>query len=180
VAPPDARTDAELIDAANAGDVAAFEALYARHRAWVLRVARRYVRDDAVAADVLQETFLYLLGKFPGFVLTARLTTFLYPVIRNNALAARRKGRRELQADVPAKNEPTAIASHADTDDLAALLQHLPEAHREVLLMRYVDDLTPTEIAAVLEIPVGTVKSRLFSAVEKLRANPRVRRYWDA
>ncbi|HEX5047019.1 MAG TPA: sigma factor, partial [Gammaproteobacteria bacterium] len=87
----DPRSDDELVAACNVGDAdeatRAFEALYRRHRDFVLRVARRFTRDRELALDALQETFAYLLRKFPpagsGLVLTARLQTLLYPVAKN-------------------------------------------------------------------------------------------------
>src|SRR5438093_11805475 len=109
----DARTDLELIAAINAGDAAAFEALYFRYRDWVAGLAYRFTGDSDAALDVLQETFLYFLRKFPGFRLTANLKTFLYPAVRNLSIAARRKAQRyqateaELrQIDATAAPEP--------------------------------------------------------------------------
>ncbi|HEY2329127.1 MAG TPA: sigma factor, partial [Verrucomicrobiae bacterium] len=77
------RTDLELIAAINGGDTSAFEVLYLRYRDWVTGLAHRFTEDNDLALDVLQETFLYFLKKFPGFVLTAQLKTFLYPVVKN-------------------------------------------------------------------------------------------------
>jgi RNA polymerase sigma-70 factor (ECF subfamily) len=178
VPPTDPRSDEQLIAAANAGDPAAFEALYLRYRDWVLRLACRFTGDHDAALDVLQETFLYFLRKFPGFHLTARLTTFLYPAVRNLALADRRKRNRAgdpapLDA-LPAPPSPPPGVH----DDLQAVLAILPDLHREVLLMRCVDDLSLAEIAAALGVPLGTVKSRLHAALERLRADPRAARYF--
>ena len=90
MAAEDPRSDGQLIDAINrgahgGGARAAFEVLYRRHRDWVVSLAYRFTgnRDDAL--DVMQETFIYLLGKFPGLALTAKLTTFLYPVVKHIA-----------------------------------------------------------------------------------------------
>jgi RNA polymerase sigma-70 factor (ECF subfamily) len=77
----DERTDLELIAAANAGDAEAFERLYFRYRDWVVNLAFRFTADREMALDILQETFLYLLKKFPGFVLTCQMKSFLYPVV---------------------------------------------------------------------------------------------------
>ena len=77
--------------ALNGGEAAAFEAIYFRYRDWVARLAQRICGNENDALDVVQETFLYLHRKFPGFVLSARLTTFLYPVVRHLAQAIRRK-----------------------------------------------------------------------------------------
>ena len=92
----DARTDLELVAAVNRGDAAAFEALYIRYRDWVVSLAHRFTGDPDLALDVLQETFLYFLKRFPGFHLTAQLKTFLYPAVRNLSIAARRKAARRV------------------------------------------------------------------------------------
>ncbi len=79
--------DLELVAAANRGEVEAFEALYRRYRDWVVSLAYRYTRDRELSLDVLQETFLYVLGKFPGFELRSEMKTFLYPTVRHLSVA---------------------------------------------------------------------------------------------
>src|SRR3989304_755051 len=91
---PDSTSDQQLIAAINAGDAAAFETLYLRHRDWVVNLAHRFTDSEDLALDVMQETFLYFLKKFPGFRLTANLKTFLYPAVKNLSIAARRKAGR--------------------------------------------------------------------------------------
>jgi RNA polymerase sigma-70 factor (ECF subfamily) len=175
----DPRSDPELVEATNRGDPAAFEALYLRHRDWAVRLARRFTGNREDALDVLQETFAYWLRKFPGFHLTASVTTFLYPVVKNLSLGVRRKAKRFAPDDavldtVPAPSQE-ASASRAD---LAAVLSSLPEAHRETLLMRFVDGMSLDQIAAALGIPLGTVKSRLHNALRTLREDARTRAYF--
>jgi RNA polymerase sigma-70 factor (ECF subfamily) len=170
--------DAELIAAINQGSHAAFETLYRRHRDWTVNLAFRFTGDEALALDVMQETFLYLLRKFPGFELRASLRTFLYPAVRNLSIAARRKAGRCQAAD--AENEILANLPAPETgvaldDDLAAVLENLPAKQREVLLLRFVDGFSLEEIADALEIPLGTVKSRLHNALKTLRDDPRTR-----
>ena len=98
--PNDSRTDLQLVDALNGGETGAFDVLYFRHRDWVMRLALRLTlrftghHDDAL--DVLQETFAYFVRRFPGFELTAALTTFLYPAVKNFSIAARRKRQRSV------------------------------------------------------------------------------------
>src|SRR5215471_2912151 len=87
----DKLSDNELVDAINEGDEAAFETLYYRYRDWAVHLAFRWTGNRDLALDVLQETFFSFAKRFPGFRLTARLQTFLYPVIRNIAVSARRK-----------------------------------------------------------------------------------------
>lgn len=84
--PIDDRSDEALVAALNAGDTSAFDAVYYRYRDWVVRLAYRFTANNEDALDELQETFAYLFRKFPGFVLTARMTTFLYPVVKNLSL----------------------------------------------------------------------------------------------
>lgn len=177
---PDPRSDKALIEAANEGDASAFETLYYRYRDWVAGLAYRFTghRDDAL--DVLQDMFVYLLKKFPGFHLTASMTTFLYPVVKNLSISAGRKRRRfsvgdEILADTAA---PEPQPKGASRSELAVVMRSLPESQREVLLMRFVDAMSLREIAEALNIPVGTVKSRLHNALKTLRDDERTRRYF--
>lgn len=177
----DPRTDHDLIAAINLGDAGAFEALYRRHRNWVVNLAYRFTGDHALALDVFQETFLYFLRKFPGFTLTCKFRSFLYPAVRNLALAARRKAERLQSADgeLPEIEAPApAPTGNTTRDQLAAVVSALPEAHREVLLLRFVDGLSLNEIADALEIPLGTVKSRLHNALETLRRDERTKEFF--
>jgi len=178
----DPRTDQDLVRALNAGDASAFDGLYFRYRDWVVRLAHRFTGHDDDALDVLQDTFAYVFRKFPGFRLTASMTTFLYPVVKNLSIAARRKRQRMAGADETVlqnlPQRPTAGARDA-RPELAHVLSDLPEAQREVLLMRFVDDMTLAEIAAALNIPEGTVKSRLHNALAALRHDERVKQYFE-
>jgi RNA polymerase sigma-70 factor (ECF subfamily) len=173
-APNDNRTDLQLVEALNSGDTSAFDALYFRHRDWVVRLAERFTGHHDDALDVLQETFAYLARKFPGFALTSTLTTFLYPAVRNYSIAARRKRQRAVNdnqdalAFIPGNPESQSRA----TNDLPRTLSALSESHREILLMRFVDDMTQPEIAVALDIPLGTVKSRLHHALLAIKQSP--------
>ena len=102
----DPRSDETLVKICNQGHpraAAAFEALYLRHKDYVLRVALRFTLDIDTALDVLQDTFVQLLRRFPptgeGITLTARLTTLLYPIAKNTAISAARKAGRFPVAD---------------------------------------------------------------------------------
>jgi RNA polymerase sigma-70 factor, ECF subfamily len=177
----DQRTDIELIDAINRGDADAFDALYFRYRDWVASLAVRFTRNHADALDVLQETFSYLLKKFPGFKLTSAMKTFLYPVVKNNSLTLLRKRGREVSNEqaidaTPATDQPVG---HNPREDLAAVVAILPEAQREVLLMRFVDDMTLQEIADALNAPLGTAKSRLHHGLKTLREDEGTRGYFE-
>jgi RNA polymerase sigma-70 factor, ECF subfamily len=178
----DLRTDQQLIAAINAGDATAFEVLYFRHRDWVVNLACRLTGNEDLALDVMQETFLYLLRKFPGFRLTANLKTFLYPAVKNLSIAARRKAGRYQSTEAEQQfleQVPAANALPNQTTDLAAALANLSAEHREVLLLRHVDALALAEIAEAVGIPLGTVKSRLHNALEFLRHDQRAKQFFE-
>ena len=164
--------DRELVLAAAAGDARAFEALYRRHRDYVLRLAGRFGLGEQDALDVLQETFLYVCRKLPDLELRASFTTFLYPAVKH--LCLKRKG--FLARFLPwgglfggAEGVPEAAVDPAPGGDLSRLLALLPAGQREVVLLRFVDGMDLAEIAAALGVPAGTVKSRLHNALKFLR-----------
>ncbi len=178
----DSLTDLQIVNALNGGDADAFEVLYFRHRAWVVNLAYRFTDSEDLALDVMQETFLYLLRKFPGFRLTANLKTFLYPAVRNLSIAARRKAARvqSTEAEQQVIEQTPAPESLAlANSDLAAALANLSLEHREVLLLRFVDDLPLAEIAEAVDVPLGTVKSRLHNALEALKQDKRAREFFE-
>lgn len=175
----EAPSDRDLVERANRGDETAFEELYHRHKTWVVRLARRYTRDDDLALDALQEVFAYLLRKIPGLVLTAAFRTFLFPVVKNTALNARKRATRAAGEDAASEELEAAAPQDDPADDLDHLLGGLADGQRDVVLLRFVDGLSLQEVAETLAIPVGTVKSRLHNALETLRGDPRTRRYWE-
>ena len=163
----DNRNDLQLVDALNKGDSSAFDVLYFRHRDWVMRLAMRFTANHDDALDVLQETFAYLVRKFPGFVLTSALTTFLYPAVKNFSIAVRRKRERSMNDMQEVLSSIGAAESQesSNRDEITQALSALTESHREILLMRFVDDMTQPEIATAMNVPLGTVKSRLHHAL---------------
>jgi len=183
----DQRSDAELVDVCNHGGAReatkAFNSLYIRHKDYVVHVALRFVADPDSALDVLQETFSYLLRKFPpagqGLQLSAKLTSLLYPVAKNCAITLARKSARfpssdDLQPDdLPADH----VSEHRD---IAAALRGLSDDRREVITLRFVDDLSLQEIADTLQIPIGTVKSRLHLGIRQLRDTPETKKFFDS
>lgn len=114
-----------------------------------------------------------------GFVLTARLSTFLYPVVKNLSLAARRK-RQKHTGDQPVPDAPSRASPDPEQtrQDLHEALAGLSELHREAILMRFVDDMSIPEIADALGVPEGTIKSRLHHAVAALRSDPKIKRFF--
>jgi len=174
------KSDQELIEAINKGQADAFEVLYYRYHDWVFNLAWRFTgsRDDAL--DVMQETFAYLLKKFPGFKLTASMTTFFYPVVKHISLNIKKKNLKFSTEKYVFDEfiDPKANTKDTYPKDLAAVLGILPAELREILLMKYVDEMSQEEIAQALNIPIGTVKSRLYRALQILRENEKTQSYF--
>jgi RNA polymerase sigma-70 factor (ECF subfamily) len=155
-------SDRDLLDAFRRGDSAAFETLYRRHRDWAAGLANRICGNREDALDVLQETFAYVAQRAATLELRAGFRTFLYPVVKHRSID-RKRARRSLPTG-PEPEAPTSVEGAID-----AYLKQLGEDHAEVVQMRFADGLTLEEIAEALEIPLGTVKSRLHHALEILR-----------
>lgn len=161
----DGRKDEELARAWRDGDPSAFDEIYRRYHEWVAALAFRFTRNREDALDVLQDTFAYLHRKRAAFELRSQMKTFLYPVVKHLAVSRARLSRR--QAPLDPRLDPAAPAGKPD--DVADLLSGLTDVQQEVVLMRFVDGLDLQAIADALDVPLGTVKSRLHSALEILR-----------
>lgn len=170
--PDDHRSDELLIERAGKGDEGAFEALYLRHRGYVLSLAARFGLPADDAQDVLQEVFMKVLGLLPGLTLTAKFTTFLYPVVKHLCIRRRRRDSRLVLFPDPSSMSdlfPVVPGGEPDLASVAHTIAGLPDHHREVLVLRFVDEFSLEEIAQALLIPLGTVKSRLHNALNSLR-----------
>jgi RNA polymerase sigma-70 factor (ECF subfamily) len=174
--PPDAG-DLELIARLNRGDTAAFAPLYERYRGWVLRLAIRRLGDSDEALDIMQETFLRLFARFPGFELTSAMATFLYPIVDKLCQRRRVQSHRTVSFDENAPPAPElATPVHSRSGELASLLAHLTTEQNELLSLRFADDMSLPHLAERFDVPVGTVKSRLHYALGALRQKAAVRR----
>jgi len=155
-----------LVARANRGEAAALETLYRETRDWVLGLAHRLTGNPADALDVMQETFLWFFGRFPGFKLTSSLRSFLYPVVKHQAIAIARRRRH----DAPAAPELGWTLPGEEHGDFHRMLAVLPAEQRDVVTLRFGLDFKLEEIAEALAIPLGTVKSRLHNALKVLLA----------
>lgn len=157
---------------ARAGDVAAFGALVRRHQERVFRFLHRMLDAREEAMELTQDVFVKAWQALPGWRPEARFSTWLLQIARNAALDQLRR-RRLIQfaplddgLDV-ADTAPGPEARYASRQRQALLenaLQQIAAEHREILLLREVEDLSYGELAAVLGIAEGTVKSRLARA----------------
>lgn len=161
----DDRSDEDLADAAARGDGAALEALLARHVDRVYAVCRRVLANHDDALDAAQDALLTVSRRIDRYDRQARFTTWLYRVATNAAIdEARRRNRRPIASDALPDATGTDRAVEdlvADRIDVDAALAGLAPEFRAAVALRDLADLDYAEIAAVLDIPPGTVRSRI-------------------
>src|SRR3954470_17660386 len=175
--------DDQLVQAALAGDLTAFESLVERHREVVLRVAARIVGDED-AEDVAQDAFLRAFHRLERWRGAAPFRTWLLHIAHNSAIDAVSSRRAaslpldETALELPDADARTPAARLERDERLRRLdikLKALSPPHRTVLVLRDVEGLTYDEIAAVADMPLGSVKARLHRAraefVDALRHN---------
>jgi RNA polymerase sigma-70 factor, ECF subfamily len=157
--------DADLAAAAASGDRGALDTLLARHVDRIHAVCRRILGNDHDALDATQEALLAVargIGSFDG---RAQFSTWCYRIATNAALdETRRRNRRPRPAEsLPevASGDPPTDERVADVLDVDAALARLPEEQRVAVVLRDLAGLDYAEIAAVLGIPPGTVRSRI-------------------
>lgn len=173
--------DAALISRAQGGDTKAFGQLFARHQGTVSRIVYRMIGPSADVEDVVQEVFLNVYRSLPSFRGESKFSTWLYRLATNVTRMHLRRGRsrpRFADVDVPeTRNDgappetPYVQVERADrVRALYRLLDRLSEKKREVLVLHDLEGVPAKEIAVTLEIPVLTVRTRLFYARKELYA----------
>ena len=168
--------DAALMLAAKKGDDRAFEALVLKHQRPLMNFFRRLGVNTNDAEDLAQQTFIKIYRNRKTYTPSAKFTTWLYLVARQvrvdeiRAAARREKIRLAVKAEVDAEEAmPRRTPQFGLRDDLQSALDRLDEAHRAVVVLGMVQELPYQEVAEILGIPVGTVKSRMFNALKLLR-----------
>jgi len=166
----------ELVTKAQSGDRNAFSELIRTHAQGVLNVIYRMCGDMQVAEDAAQETFIQAWLRLPSYRPRASLRNWLYRIAVNTAIDMLRKEKRILPGAVEDLNltysgpGPEAlVASSERTEIVQEAVLALPDASRAVLVLREYESLSYAEIASVLDIPLGTVMSRLNYARSQLR-----------
>jgi len=170
-------SDESLMALVSQGDTGAFTRLYERHKDGLLNFCYRMLRNWEDAGDIFQEAFRYLHMHAATYRPTAKFTTYLFHIARNMCIDVLRRRKRwnlqQLDARVDLLDETPGAAPPLDPGELEAkikgAMEELSEPYREVVHLRVVEDLAYEEIAKVLEVPVGTVKSRLHAGLGQLR-----------
>ena len=151
------------------GQMQQVEALYRSHAPALLKYLRRNFGSYASADDLLQETFLRWLRRTGEQQLTESPRAFLFGIARHVGLTALRRAKQSRTQPIGEVAAAPCIESDEDLRRMRLVIAELPEQIRETLELRLRDELSYEEIAAVLEIPLGTVRSRLHTALRLLR-----------
>jgi RNA polymerase sigma factor (sigma-70 family) len=166
----------EQIQAIKDGDKAAFKLLYQTYGGALLQIAKRVVVSEEAARDVLQDAIVKIWQHFPEYDPTkGRLFTWLARIVQNTALDALKK--KNLKYEIQAsqnivdsfENEGVSEAHNPDTLDVQKHVNQLPQAHQTLLNLVYFGGYTHQEAAETLGIPLGTVKTRIRSAMLELK-----------
>ncbi|HZU24470.1 MAG TPA: sigma-70 family RNA polymerase sigma factor [Bryobacteraceae bacterium] len=157
---------------AAAGDKSAFAAIVREYQSMVYSVGLHYLRNAALAEEIAQDVFLDLYRNLRSVESGAHLVWWLRRVTVNRCIDRGRKRAWRAEVALEKVAEPASARVEQDpmaSDALRRLVAALPEHQRAIVILRFQEDLDPTEIARVLEMPVNTVKSRLHRALGMLR-----------
>jgi RNA polymerase sigma-70 factor, ECF subfamily len=181
VSPATEQDDLQLVTASKSGDQDAFAQLVQRYQRHVFNLVYRMLQQYEEANEITQETFLAAWQGLPAFRGDARFSTWLYRIAYNCCLKQleQRKRDKALQAALQAEqalegaNKDKRPDVELDARDRQALirehLSHLPAKYRIVLILRHLQDKTYEEMAEILTIPIGTIKTHLFRARNLLK-----------
>jgi len=186
----DREVDQQLVERAQSGDKHAFELLVAKYQRRLGRLISRFVRDAAEAEDVTQDAFIKAYRALPAFRGDSAFYTWLYRIgintAKNHLLALGRRAptTTEFDSEEAEGFEDAALLHEVSTpenelmskqvvDVVNSSLQQLPDDLRVALTLREIEGLSYEEIAAVMNCPVGTVRSRIFRAREAVAVNLR-------
>jgi RNA polymerase sigma-70 factor (ECF subfamily) len=172
-----AATDEVLIARIAQGDRLAMQVLYGRHHVRVFRFGLRLVRNEQIAEDLISEVFLDVwrqAGKFEG---RSAVSTWLLAITRFKALSALRR-RKDAELDDEAANaiedssdDPEVSVQKKDTSEaLRKCLTSLSAEHREIVDLVYYHEKSVAEVAQIVGVPEGTIKTRMFHARNRMSA----------
>jgi len=186
----DREVDQQLVERAQRGDKHAFELLVVKYQRRLGRLISRFVRNAAEAEDLTQEAFIKAYRALPAFRGDSAFYTWLYRIgintAKNHLLAQGRKAPTSTPFDTEEAEDfedasllhevatpENELMSKQVVDVVNASLQQLPEDLRTALTLREIEGLSYEEIAAVMDCPIGTVRSRIFRAREVVATNLR-------
>lgn len=174
-APSRVDPDLPLVERFRAGERAAFDELVRRHQKSIWRIARRYLKNDADASDVAQQTFVRAFRALEGFRGAASVRSWLYRIAINLALNHLRDRAREQPAEIAdsritrAATGPAHLIADEDAARLRAAIAELPPKQKMVLELRVFDELSFREVAELADCTENAAKVNFHYAVKRLK-----------
>jgi RNA polymerase sigma-70 factor, ECF subfamily len=176
-------SDFELVQGSRRGDHQAFEALVQRYEARIRRLAFAFVRDESLAEDVAQDTFLQALRRIDSLKQATSVRSWLFSIAVNRARDELRRRARWAPGDFGSDAEQGPVATDQSGEErvmqlqlrghLRRVIDELPDRYRVPLLLKEVEEMTYAEIARTLGIPMGTAQIRIHRARLRLRESLR-------
>jgi RNA polymerase sigma-70 factor (ECF subfamily) len=172
------REDRELVARVRDGDIGALGELYKRHKTKVYRTATAITHDERMAEDILQEVFLRVNRYADSFDQTQPFEPWLYRITVNLSYSWVNRAKRWVsffqdaieRLRAPSGRDPESLTEARERREcLGRAIDGLPDSHRIVVILYYLEGLSVSEVAYALGVPEGTIKSRLYYAREKLR-----------
>jgi len=187
--------DIELVKAALDGEKKAFEMIIQKYQSPLANYIGRMVKENELALDITQEVFIKAYSSLHSYRQEYKFKTWLFKIASNSVIDYWRKKRIKafsidqsfdydgdsVPFQIPS-NEPSmdkTVELHAVKEKIEELLKKLPANLKELFVWRHVNDLSYEEMAEIKEIPIGTIKNRVFQAKELLRKYMEKDR-WDA
>lgn len=166
-------TDNELVKIARKGNAEAFSELVRRHQHRVYNLSLRYMRDSNRAEDMAQEAFLKGFRLLKGFRGDCSFSTWMYKVTGSVCLTEIGKRKKRGEVELKLVHESSYVSTKAQDNDEADLVRRcvtrLPEKYAAIVTLYYLDEMPYKEIAKIMEIPIGTLKTWMFRARKELR-----------
>lgn len=153
----------------------AFELVLAQYQNKVFRLAYSMLGNRALAEDAAQEIFVRIWRALPGYRGLSSVSTWIYSIARNRCLTVLQSGHRTLSLDEPKMRDAvdarqTVSREECHGPDLQYLVSQLPEKYRQALTLFYMEERSYEEVARLLDLPLGTVKTYLHRAKKELAA----------
>ena len=174
--PPDEAQSRLWIEQIALGREAALEQFYRHYHGQVFQFARRLVSNDADAAEITNETMMEVWRAAARFAGESRVRTWLFGIVNHRAIdLLRRRRRRHEHADeltdvadeAPACNLSDVIGGAQDAGHVRNCVQQLPERQKAVVHLAFFEELSYPEVAQVLDVPIGTIKTRVMHAKQR-------------
>lgn len=166
-------SDLELVNQSKQGDPEAFSELVRRHQHIIFNVAYRFMRDVTLAEDMAQEAFLKAFRLLKGFRGDCSFSTWMYRVTCSVCLTELNKRKRRAETEfLPHHADRNAVRPSEDMDmpeHIRRCVGKLPERYQQIITLYYLKGVAYEEIAQVMNVPMGTLKTWMFRARKQLK-----------